>query len=173
MPEPFGMRDTLAELLLHKSYATSVMLAAVRGTPAADDPETVDLLHHMLLANRFWLLTVRGETFAYEEESQRSTTFDDLVARYERLRDAEHRWVMDAADGDLERVLTSPSIPGGRCTVLQAWLQVCLHTHGHRAQIATLLRRHGGQPPVTDFIAWVATIAELAELPESTAGATG
>ena len=40
--------------------------------------------------------------------------------------------------------------------VLQAYVQVCLHSHGHGAQCAKLLRKHGGVPPQTDFILWLA-----------------
>ena len=34
-------------------------------------------------------------------------------------------------------------------------MQVCMHSHGHRAQIAKMFRRHGGVPPMTDFIIWL------------------
>jgi uncharacterized damage-inducible protein DinB len=33
-------------------------------------------------------------------------------------------------------------------------LQVCLHSQGHRAQAAKLLRALGGTPPMLDFILW-------------------
>jgi hypothetical protein len=54
-------------------------------------------------------------------------------------------------------VLENVLIPGGRCTVAQAVMQVCMHSHGHRAQCAKLLRWHGGVPPMTDFILWLAS----------------
>ena len=34
-------------------------------------------------------------------------------------------------------------------------MQVCMHSHGRRAQCAKLLRRHGGVPPQSDFILWL------------------
>ena len=37
---------------------------------AAADQALLDLLHHVLLANRFWLLTVCGEPFVHEHESR-------------------------------------------------------------------------------------------------------
>jgi hypothetical protein len=39
--------------------------------------------------------------------------------------------------------------------VAQAYMQVCMHSHGHRSQCATRLRALGGEPPVTDFIVWL------------------
>ena len=52
-------------------------------------------------------------------------------------------------------VLEHPLIPGGRCSVAQALMQVCLHSHGHRAQLAKLLRGHEIVPPQSDFIVWL------------------
>jgi uncharacterized damage-inducible protein DinB len=62
-----------------------------------------------------------------------------------------------ATEADLARSLEDDQIPHGRCSVAQAFVQVCLHSQGHRAQAAKLLRRHGGVPPATDFILWLAT----------------
>jgi hypothetical protein len=53
------------------------------------------------------------------------------------------------------QVLRHPDVPNGRCAVWQAFIQVCLHSQGHRAQCAKLLRQHGSVPPATDFIEWV------------------
>ena len=40
-------------------------------------------------------------------------------------------------------------------SVVQAMMQVCLHSHGHRAQCAVRLRLLGGTPPNMDFILWL------------------
>jgi uncharacterized damage-inducible protein DinB len=34
-------------------------------------------------------------------------------------------------------------------------MQICLHSHGHRAQSASRLRALGVTPPPTDYILWV------------------
>jgi uncharacterized damage-inducible protein DinB len=152
------MRHLVADLIAHKNHANAATLAAIGdNAAAAADAELLDMLHHVLLANRFWLLAVRSQPFVYEEESRRSPSFEDLVARYARLQAEEATWLAAASDEDLGRTIESPQIPGGRCSVTQAWLQVCLHSHGHRAQLAKLLRRHGGEPPAADFILWLAT----------------
>ena len=102
-----GVLEMLRDLVAHKGYANAALLNVIRQNEAATgDPELSELLHHILLANRFWLLTVLGLPFALEDESRPSTSFDALT---ERLRGT----------------------------------QVCLHSHGHRAQCAKLLRRHG------------------------------
>lgn len=149
------MLQTLRDLIAHKGHANAAMLNAIRQNPVATtDPEIWELLHHILLANRFWLLTVLGLPFVFEEESRSAESFDALVQRYARSQALEEEWLAAASAEDVERILEDPQIPGGACSVAEAFLQVCLHTHGHRAQMAKMLRRHGGTPPGTDFIVW-------------------
>jgi uncharacterized damage-inducible protein DinB len=42
----------------------------------------------------------------------------------------------------------------GPVTLAESMLQVVLHTTYHRAQVATRIRELGGEPPLTDFVAW-------------------
>ena len=150
------MLEMLRDLIAHKGHANAALLGAIRSNAAAAaDPELRELLHHVLIANRFWLLAVLGRPFVLDEESQRAGSFDALVQRYRSSQEEEHAWLAAATEVDLARLLEHPQIPGGSCSVSQAWMQVCLHSHGHRAQCAKLLRRHGGVPPITDFILWL------------------
>ncbi|MGH7488828.1 MAG: DinB family protein [bacterium] len=150
------MLEMLRDLVAHKGHANAALLNAIRqnGT-AASDPELWELLHHVLLANRFWLLTVLGLPFVHEDEARSSPSFDALVRRYASSQAQETTWLETATEGDLERILEDSLIPNGQCSVAQAFMQVCLHSHGHRAQCAKLLRRHGGAPPPMDFILWL------------------
>ena len=160
------MLETLGDLIDHKGHANAALLNAIRqNTTAASDPELLDLLHHILLANRFWLLLVLGGPFVVEEESRTATSFDALVQRYARTQSQEAAWLGTASAADLGGILKSALIPNGECSVSQAFMQVCMHSHGHRAQCAKLLRRHGGTPPPTDFILWLSNRPE-AEWPE-------
>jgi uncharacterized damage-inducible protein DinB len=151
------MLPMLRDLVAHKGDANAALLDAVRanGAAAADD-ELGHLLHHVLLANRFWLLTILGRPFEHAEEARASASLDELADRYARLQTLEETWLASAEEADLGRVLEGPLIPGGACSVAQALVQACLHAHGHRAQCAKLLRRHGSVPPPSDFILWLA-----------------
>ena len=150
------MRQTLGDLVAHKGFADAALLTAIeQHAAAAADPELRELLHHALLANRFWLLTILGQPFVIETESKPAASLADLRLRYRATHAQESEWLAQATDADFERTLESASIPGGRCTVAQALLQVCLHSHGHRAQCAKLLRRNGCVPPRMDFILWL------------------
>ena len=152
------MLEMLRDLIAHKGHANAALLTAIRQIPAAaSDPELRALLHHILLANRFWLLTVVGLPFVHDDEALPAASFDALVHRYRSTQAQEDAWVESAGEGHLARMLDSSLIPNGTCSVAQAFMQVCLHSHGHRAQCAKLLRRHGGAPPPSDFILWLAS----------------
>ena len=151
------MLDMLRDLIAHKRYANDAMLTAIaQSGRAASDPELRNLLNHILIANRFWLLAVTGRPFDDDRESPDSHSFDALVQRYRTTHQEESAFLDAAVDADLARIVEHPSIPGGHCSVAQAFMQVCMHSHAHRAQCATLLRRHAGVPPPTDFILWLA-----------------
>ena len=150
------MLDLLRDLIAHKRFANAALLTAIHANEgAARDSEVLELLHHILIANRFWILAILGEPFVFADESQPAPSFDSLVKRYSATAAQESAWLAQATDRDLARVLDDPQIPGGHCTVAQALTQVCLHSHGHRAQCAKLLRRHGSVPPATDYITWL------------------
>jgi uncharacterized damage-inducible protein DinB len=150
------MLEMLRDLVAHKGHANAALLAAIQQHPTArSDRELWELLHHILLANRFWLLTVLGIPFVHEDEARPSSSFGALIQRYGVTQAQEAAWLETATEDDLERMLEDALIPNGKCSVSQAFMQVCLHSHGHRAQCAKLLRRHGAVPPPTDFILWL------------------
>jgi uncharacterized damage-inducible protein DinB len=152
------MLGMLRDLVAHNGHANAAVLGAIRQNDAAAcDRELCELLHHILVANRFWLLTILRLPFVFEDESRPSSSFDELIQRYGRTHEQQSAWLAAATEPDLARVLESALIPGGKCSVAQALMQVCMHSHGHRAQCAKLLRRHGGVPPMTDFILWLET----------------
>jgi uncharacterized damage-inducible protein DinB len=150
------MIEMLRDLVAHKGHANAAMLRAIQSNAdAASDAEIGELLHHILVANRFWMFSILGLPFMHDIELRAPESFDALVNTYRDTHEQESRWLSAATDVDLARVLEGPLIPGGSCSVSQAVVQVCMHSQGHRAQCAKLLRRHGSKPPMTDFILWV------------------
>jgi uncharacterized damage-inducible protein DinB len=151
------MLAMLRDLVAHKGHANAALLDAVRENAAARaDGELWDLFHHVLIADRFWVLAILARPFVHGDEARPSVSFDALVERHAATQALLAAWLASAAEDDLARVLANALIPGGSCSVAQAIVQACLHAHGHRAQGAKLLRRHGGVPPACDFIVWLA-----------------
>ena len=143
------------DLIAHKGFADAALLNAIKqNSDASADAPLRTLLHHMLVANRFWLLSILGEPFHAEVETRGPDSFDVLTASFRATHTRETEWLAAASDDAFSRVLESAHIPGGRCVVSDALLQVCLHSQGHRAQCAKMLRALGGVPPATDFILW-------------------
>jgi uncharacterized damage-inducible protein DinB len=148
-----AMLDMLRDLVLHKAYADAALLSAVRQCEgAARDREVLGLLHHIVLANRFWVALIRGEPFHIAAESAVPDTIEALVALYRDTHDREWRWLSESPD--LEMRVESPFFPGQSFTAAQGLMQVCLHGVGHRAQCAPRLRALGGTPPSMDYIVW-------------------
>jgi uncharacterized damage-inducible protein DinB len=151
------MLQMIRDLMAHKEYANGMMLSAIRQHPEASrDPELLELLHHILVSNRFWTLTCLGLPFDRAAETIVPATLDALIEKYDDTQRDENAWMAGATESELARAIDSPLIPGTQCTVAQALMQVCMHSQGHRSQCARMLRRLGGTPPMTDFILWLA-----------------
>jgi len=158
------MLEMMRDLIAHKEYANNAMITAIREhRESANSRELLELLHHILVSNRFWTLTCQGLPFDREQEIVVPGTLDELIGNYAASQRDENAWVARLSDGDLARTIDSPLIPGARCTVAQGLMQVCMHSQGHRAQCAKMLRRLGGTPPMTDFILWLANRSAAAQ----------
>jgi uncharacterized damage-inducible protein DinB len=143
------------DLVAHKGFADAALLKAIDQHPGAStDTSLRTLLHHMLVSNRFWILSILGEPFDGVAETRVPESFPAISAAFRTTHVREAAWLAGAGDDAFARTLESALIPGGRCLVSDAWLQVCLHSQGHRAQCARMLRALGGVPPPTDFVVW-------------------
>jgi uncharacterized damage-inducible protein DinB len=146
----------LNDMIQHKGCANASLLKAIRQhETASQDPELWTLLHHIILADRFWLRLSLGLPFVVEEESRAPESLEAIAERYRETYAQEMEWLAQVQETELARVLETPFIPDFSCSVAQAMMQVCLHSQGHRAQCATRLRLLGGIPPNMDFILWL------------------
>lgn len=146
----------LRDLTAHKGWANATLLRAIRQRDAAAaDPDLRTLIHHILIANRFWLSACLAEPFDREAESRIPDTLDPLVDAYRSTHEREVGWLAALSDAGVTATVESQALPGRRRTVAEALIQMSLHSQGHRSQCATKLRQLGGSPPTTDFILWV------------------
>jgi uncharacterized damage-inducible protein DinB len=146
------MLAMLRDLVLHKEHANAGLLKATR---EFEDAELRKLLHHILVANRFWLMLSRGRAFSIETESAIPVSFGVLAAVYRETHLEENEWTARLREGDLEETIETPFLPGHKFSIAQGLMQVCMHSHAHRAQCATRLRMLGGTPPAMDFVTWL------------------
>jgi uncharacterized damage-inducible protein DinB len=90
-----------------------------------------------------------------EAESATPESFGALAAGYRKTHLEENDWMARLGEGDLETTIETPFLPGQKLSIAQALMQVCMHSHAHRAQCATRLRMLGATPPAMDFVAWL------------------
>jgi uncharacterized damage-inducible protein DinB len=146
----------LQDLIRHNGYANASLVKAIRQhKAAAQDEELRKTLHHIILANRFWLLLILGLPFTVEEESRIPGSLEAIAAQYRETHAQEMEWISQVREPELTRIVETPFIPGHSYSVAQALMQVCMHSHGHRAQCSARLRLFGGTPPNMDFILWL------------------
>lgn len=150
------MLAMMQDLVRHKAWADAALFAAIRAhANAADDPELLRLLHHVILANRFWLSLFLDRAFDREGEARQPETLDAIAAVYRRTQEDELAWISRTEAGALQRRVETHYLPGRGFSVAEALMQVCMHSQGHRAQCAARLRSLGGEPPVLDFLLWL------------------
>jgi uncharacterized damage-inducible protein DinB len=144
------------DLIQHKAHANAALLKSVRDHQAASrNDELRKMLHHILVANRYWVSLILARPFDVESESQIPDSLDTIAAQFHEIHQEELDWIAQAQPADLDRMVESPYHPGAHFSTAQVLMQVCMHSHGHRAQCATMLRALGGTPPPLDFIVWL------------------
>lgn len=150
------MLPLVDQLIRHKWWANSNLLQSIeRHQPAAQDTELRILLHHILVANRYWLLLTLGQPFIDEEERRIPESHAALVDQFAATERQEVDWLSRITALELDRSLQPRALPDITVTVAQAAIQVALHSQGHRSQCATRLRAFGGIPAPMDFVLWV------------------
>jgi uncharacterized damage-inducible protein DinB len=150
------MLAMIQDLVRHKWHANATLLAAImHNGQAAKDEELRTLFHHILIANRYWLLLILQKEFARDEEARIPGTMDELIAKYKETEILEMEWLSHCSESDMESAVQTPFLSGQSFSVAQAMMQVSMHSLGHRAQCASRLRSLGGTPPTADFILWL------------------
>src|SRR4030095_12163647 len=118
-----AMLEMLQDLIHHKGYANASLLKAIREhETAAQDQELRKLLHHIILANRFWLRLSLGLPFVVEEESRMPESLEAVAALYRETYAQEMEWLAHIREPELARGLETPYIPDFSCSVAQAMM---------------------------------------------------
>jgi uncharacterized damage-inducible protein DinB len=165
----------LRQLLGHMEWADAVVWQAVLPLEAAREDQRVrHLLHHAHTVQRAYLQLWRGEELDVRELDsfaglptlcRWARAYYDELPRFVATLDAEglHRHVrFPWAESLVERF--GEAHPTDVC---QAILQVTSHSTYHRGQVNTRIRELGGEPPLTDFVAWIWAGLPAPSWPES------
>ncbi len=157
--------DLLRQLIRHMEWADAEVWRAVLACePAGHDRRLRDLLTHLHVVQRLFLVVWRKDPFDPSRGSPEFATAADLrgwAQTYyseansflDRLDahgltvDVSMPWIK-AFEAQLGRTFSTP-------TLGETIFQVTSHSTYHRGQVNARLREVGGEPPLVDYIAWI------------------
>lgn len=144
------MLETLRKIFEYDVWALDRSIETVK---ASDQRKAVDLIAHILLAERIWLLRLKGE------DSSAVAPFQDLsLEQAIQLASDIHKqfaeYLSSLTEIDLLSQVTYKNTKGVEFTtsVLDILLHVGFHSTYHRGQTAWLVRDGGGTAVNTDYI---------------------
>jgi len=142
------------KLFDHMEWADKRALASLRAMP--DPPlQTVELMAHVLGAERVWLSRIEGKTSPIAVWPKLSLADAERVLA-ENFDGYKRALAKLSADG-LQRPITYKTSAGDQftSTIEDILTQVITHGSYHRGQIAAQVRSAGGNPNPTDYIAFI------------------
>ena len=152
------MNPLLRDFCQHQAWADAEHWRAIEAhPPAAGDGAIKNRLHHIHVVQRVFLWAVgdRAAAFAVTKPEE-FASLAQLKDYAQGSLDQFDQFVESVFEARLEERVTLPwfTNPPLSITVTEALTQCAMHSHYHRGQNATRLRELGGEPPLTDLIAW-------------------
>jgi uncharacterized damage-inducible protein DinB len=157
------LANEIRDLLLHMEWADSLVWETVLAQPGAhSDGNIRERLYHAHVVQRAYLQIWRGEPLDMPDVS----SFEDMQAIHAWVRDYYRQAGRYLDTADAETLQREVQFPWAQqlverwgsprpATLVQTIIQIISHTTYHRGQVNTRLRELGGEPPLTDFIAWI------------------
>jgi uncharacterized damage-inducible protein DinB len=157
--------DLLRQLIRHMEWADAEVWRAVSAyAPAADDTRLKNLLTHLHLVQRLFLILWTKQPFDPTRPQPEFATLTDLRAWAQTYYPEADRFLEALEESSLKDEVLMPWAKSletqlGRTvsmpTVGETIQQVASHSTYHRGQINARLREVGGEPPLVDYIAWI------------------
>ena len=146
--------EHLRKLIDHLKWADEAILDALRTAPG-NDTRALPIYAHVLGAEAVWLARIAGKQ--PDVAVWPTLSIDDAATLAARNASDFDALLASLASGDAERVIHYRNSAGAefRNTVEDILLHVALHGSYHRGQISLVIRRGGGEPASTDYIAFI------------------
>jgi len=149
--------DMLRDLFLHQAWADREMLTAIAAdAKASEDRRIRDRLHHAHAVQRAFLSLFVGESPDVAQLQEPFASLDQLMMSVNAYHERVQQFVEQRGDADLDDSIDVPWFSDARFSLGEVMLQVVMHSQYHRGQNATALRDLNSDPPLTDFIVWLA-----------------
>jgi uncharacterized damage-inducible protein DinB len=155
----------LRQLIRHMEWADAeVWRAVLAHQPAGSDPRLRELLTHLHLVQRLFLVVWQKQPFDPSRGQPQFATAVDLRNWAQTYYGEAHRFLDAIDEPALTREVVMPFVKAleaqlGRTfastTLGETIFQVASHSTYHRGQVNARLREVGGTPPLVDYIAWI------------------
>ena len=154
--------DELKSLFAYDSWATGLILDAVRSLP--DDAIRRDLgmshqsllgtMVHVVAAEEIWLSRWKGAPRAKLRGVDDISSLEALLVWWDEVRGERDSFVGSLAEADLDRELEMTTTTGTtyRHRFADMFRHVANHSSYHRGQASAMLRLLGAKAPSTDLI---------------------
>lgn len=149
------MLKTIRNLFTYDQWSATRILASLK-SQSSRDTKALRLLVHLLVAERIWLLRLKGEdTSEINKSPEMSLTECENLAN--EIREEFAVFLNSLKAEDLDSVITYKNFKGTEfyTSIFDILMHVVLHGTYHRGQIATIVRETGVAPVDTDFITFV------------------
>lgn len=151
------MLELIKRLFAYDAWANARALDSLR---AAQGSKALAPLAHLLVAEKIWLMRLRGEdTSAIDKSPELSHAECESLAL--ELRASYASYLDSLGEGDLGSPLTYKNFKGTefRTPVADVLTHVAMHGTYHRGQVAKAMRAEGAAPADTDYITFVREMA--------------
>lgn len=147
--------EHFVNLFEYDYWATRRILDVLGANQEADLERCLDLMSHLLRAQRVWLNRIEKSDVAPLAIWERDTLAECAERCAENTRDWL-RFLSSCSAGDLNNQINYTNQRGEPFTseLREILTHVINHGTHHRAQIALLLRQAGISPPPTDYIVY-------------------
>jgi uncharacterized damage-inducible protein DinB len=157
--------DGLRQLFRHMEWADAeVWRAVLAHEPAVGDPRLRELLTHLHLVQRVFLVVWQKQPFDLSRGQPQFATALDLRDWAQGYYGEATRFLAELDEVSLTGETVMPFVKAieaqvGRTfattTLRDTIVQVTSHSTYHRGQVNARLREVGGHPPLVDYIAWI------------------
>ncbi len=149
------MLDYFKRLFQYNAWAQERILAALEKIdPASLDEKAVKIAGHILLASRMWLNRLLGKP---NIDMSQVLTLAQCRALFEELKPEWKAYLEGLRENSLSGKTAYQTTQGKSYENVLSDVLAHLVNHStyHRGQVATLIKKSGGEVPFTDFIAFV------------------
>ncbi len=157
--------DLLRQLIRHMEWADAeVWRAVLAHEPAGHDTRLRDLLTHLHLVQRIFLVVWKKQPFDAGRGKPEFATAADLRAWAQTYYGEAHAFLDGLDEPTLKTEVVMPFVKAIEAQLRRTFamtslgetiFQVTSHSTYHRGQVNARLREIGGEPPLVDYIAWV------------------